>query len=375
MFSPSEFIKEIEPQLIKFKNERILAAISGGVDSTTAAVLMYKLLGASVIPVMIDTGFLRKNEANKVKNLLKDIIPIQIIDKSNEFINSLEGLEDAEEKRKKFREIFYNTLSEIIKEYKITYLVQGTIAPDWIETQGGIKTQHNVLVQLGIDTEKTWGFKVIEPLADLYKNEVRELARYLGLPKEISERQPFPGPGLLVRLVGKVTKEKLEIEREANDIVEKYLDGKGYSQYFSAILESDKELNQEISNEVGEKVYLYKNRATGVKGDVRSFGKIASISSDDDYEKLRDIVQKITKYDVTHVLLQIKNKEVKKEEDSTSYSIAIRAIITEDFMTADFAKISRDTLEKIADEILEIPKVKEVLYDITSKPPATIEFE
>ncbi|ARM76222.1 ATP-binding protein [Acidianus manzaensis] len=370
MFNPSEFIKEIEPQLIKFKDEKILAAISGGVDSTTAAVLMYKILGKNVIPVMIDTGFLRKNEANIVKNSLKDIIPIKIIDKSKEFISNLEGLEDAEEKRKKFRDLFYNTLSELIKEYKITYLVQGTIAADWIETQGGIKTQHNVLVQLGIDTEKTWGFKVIEPLADLYKNEVREVARYLGLPKEISERQPFPGPGLLVRIIGRVTKEKLEIEREANSIVEKYLDGKGYSQYFSAILESNKILDQTISADLGEKVFTYKNKATGVKGDVRSFGKIASIDSNCDYDKLRETVQKITKYDITHVLLKLKEKD-----QDLPYSIAIRAVITEDFMTADFAKIDKGILNKIADEIMDIPKVKEVLYDITSKPPATIEFE
>lgn len=369
MFEPAEFIKEIQPQLERFKNERILAAVSGGVDSTTAAVLMYKLLGNNVIPILIDTGFLRKNEAQKVKKMLENLLPLEIVNKSEEFISALEGYEDAEEKRKKFRELFYNTLSELVKKYNASYLVQGTIAPDWIETQGGIKTQHNVLVQIGIDTEKVWGFRVIEPLADLYKDEVRKLARHLGLPKEISERQPFPGPGLLVRVVGKFTKEKLEIEREANEIVEKYLDGKGYSQYFSAIFESDKSLDEKISSEVGEKVYLYKTRATGVKGDVRSFGKIACISSDKDYEVLRDLVQKITKYDVTHVLLRV------AEKNEGKYSIAIRAVITEDFMTADFAKIERKLLEKIASEILLIKNVKEVLYDITSKPPATIEFE
>lgn len=369
MFDPAEFVKEIEPQLINFKDEKILAAVSGGVDSTTAAVLMYKILGKNVIPVMIDTGFLRKNEAQNVKKMLENLLPLEIIDKSEEFISALENFEDAEEKRKKFRELFYDTLSQLIKKYNITYLVQGTIAPDWIETQGGIKTQHNVLVQLGIDTQQLWGFKVIEPLADLYKDEVRKLARYLGLPREISERQPFPGPGLLVRVVGKVSKEKLEIEREANSIVEKYLDGKGFSQYFSAIFESEKHLDEKISAEVGEEVYVYKNRATGVKGDVRSFGRIASIKTDKDYDSLRDLVQKVTKHDVTHVLLNIMQREEGK------YSIAIRAVITEDFMTADFAKIERNILEQIAREILKLKNVKEVLYDITSKPPATIEFE
>lgn len=370
MFNPENFIKEITPQILNVaKNEKIVAAVSGGVDSTTAAVLLYKTLGFNVVPIMINTGFLRKNETDTVKKLLENILPLQIIDKSKEFISSLEGIEDAEEKRKKFRNLFYKTISAIIKENNATFLAQGTIAADWIETQGGIKTQHNVLVQLGIDTEKTWGFKLIEPLADLYKDEVRALARYLGLPKELSERQPFPGPGLLIRTIGKLTKEKLEIVREANDIVEKSLENYSFSQYFAAIFESDKKRDEKITNYIGQDIFVYNSRATGVKGDVRSYGKIASINGKLDYNEIRKMVSEITKFDITHVLYKINEKENGK------YSVVIRAIDTEDFMTADFAKISYSDLYKISQKILELDNVKEVLYDVTTKPPATIEFE
>ncbi|AOL16318.1 GMP synthase [Sulfolobus sp. A20] len=367
MFDPSSFIEEISPQLKeKVGNEKVLAAVSGGVDSTTAAVLGYRILGERIVPVLIDTGFLRKDEAKRVKNYLKDVLPnLEVIDESDKFISSLEGTSDAEEKRRKFRDLFYSTISSLMRKYDAKLLMQGTIAADWVETQGGIKTQHNVLVQIGINTEKTWGFTVIEPLADLYKNEVRELARYLKLPREISERQPFPGPGLLVRTVGKFTKEKLSIVREANEIVESYLNSFGYSQYFAVIFESDG-VDTTLN---GLNVYKYLVKATGVKGDVRSYGNIIKLSCKD-ITNIKEIIDKLQKYDVTHVLCRVREKQVGK------YSIGIRAVLTEDFMTADYAKIPIPILDRIAEEIVnKFPEVKEVLYDVTSKPPATIEFE
>jgi len=368
-FDPEKFIREIEPQLKSIVDGKAIAAVSGGVDSTTAAVLSYKILGDKVIPVMIDTGFLREKEAEKVRDMLKDIMPLKIIDVSEEFISALEGLSDAEEKRKKFRKLFYDTLSRVVKDSGAKYLIQGTIAADWVETQGGIKTQHNVLVQLGIDTEKEWGFKVVEPLADLYKDEVRELAKYLGLPKEIYARQPFPGPGLLVRVVGKLTREKLELVRKATEVVERNLANLGISQYFPAIFESDGYYDEKLSSEVGCKVKVYNALATGVKGDVRAYGNIASIDCKKDYEDLREIMQKLTSYNITHVLVKIKDKN-----PNGKYTIGIRAVITQDFMTAEIAKIEWDLLEKIANE-LNYEKIREVVYDITTKPPATIEFE
>ena len=368
-FDPEKFIHEIEPQLKSVVEGKAVAAVSGGVDSTTAAILSYKILGNRIIPVIIDTGFLREKEAQKVKEMLKNILPLQVVDVSKEFISALEGLSDAEEKRKKFRKLFYDTLSEILKENDAKYLIQGTIAADWIETQGGIKTQHNVLVQLGINTEKEWGFKVVEPLADLYKDEVRELAKYLGLPKEIYVRQPFPGPGLLVRVVGKMTREKLELVRKATEVTERNLEGLNLSQYFSVIFESDGHYDEKLSSEIGCKVKVYNTLATGVKGDVRAYGNIASVDCKKDYEDLREIMQKLTAYNITHVLVKV--KDVNSEGQ---YTIGVRAIITQDFMTAEFAKIDWNLLEKIANE-LNYEKIREVTYDITTKPPATIEFE
>jgi len=367
-FNPSSFINEISPQLIeKVGNSKVLIAVSGGVDSTTAAALAYRVLGERVIPVMIDTGFLRENEASSVREMTRKVIPNLVVeDKSEEFLSTLEGVEDAEEKRKKFRDIFYNTISSLGRKYGTTMMMQGTIAADWVETQGGIKTQHNVLVQLGINTESQWGFTVIEPLADLYKNEVRELARFLGLPPAISERQPFPGPGLLIRTVGKVTREKLLVERQANSIVERRLEDKGFSQYFAVTFDSDCEEDLEKSKEVGSKVKIYKSRATGVKGDVRSYGHIASVESP---ISVRETVMKLSRYDITHVMSIVSNK------DKGKYAVAIRAVLTEDFMTADVPSISAEELKTIANEVMENPLVKEVLFDITSKPPATIELE
>lgn len=368
-FNPQDFIKEIEPQLKEIVDGKAIAAVSGGVDSTTAAVLSYKILGNRVIPVMIDTGFLREREAERVKEMLKDIMPLQIIDVKEEFISAIEGLSDAEEKRKKFRKLFYDTLSKVVKEYGAKYLIQGTIAADWVETQGGIKTQHNVLVQLGIDTEREWGFKVVEPLADLYKDEVRALARYLGLPKEIYARQPFPGPGLLVRVVGKLTREKLELVRTATDVIEKNLSNLNLSQYFAVIFESDGVYDPKLSSEVGCNVKIYNSLATGVKGDVRAYGHIASIDCNKDYEALREVMEKLTSYDITHVVVKVKDIY-----SNGIYTIGIRAVTTQDFMTADFAKLDFELLRKIGNE-LRFEKIREVVYDVTTKPPATIEFE
>jgi GMP synthase (glutamine-hydrolysing) len=372
LFDPVKFIEEVKPQLEQIVDGKTIAAVSGGVDSTTAAALAYRILGDKVIPVMIDTGFLREREAEKVKLMVGNLMPLQVVDVSENFISELEGMSDAEEKRKKFRQIFYNTLSELVKKYNAKYLIQGTIAADWVETQGGIKTQHNVLVQLGIDTERTWGFKIVEPLADLYKNEVRDLARYLGLPKEIYNRQPFPGPGLLVRVVGKVTREKLELVRKATKVVEKYLDSMDYSQYFAVIFESASSYEPEMSKGVGCDVYTYTSKATGVKGDVRAYGRIAKVECNNkDYEKLRRVMEKITSYDITHVTVK-----VGEGYPEGKYTIGIRAVLTQDFMTAEFAKIDWELLEKIASEISSLSKnIKEVVYDITTKPPATIEFE
>ncbi|MGC9105154.1 MAG: ATP-binding protein [Thermoprotei archaeon] len=371
-FDPAQFVDEIAPKLREAVKDGVaLAAVSGGVDSTTAAALAYKVLGPEkVVPVMIDTGFLRLDEAKRVKEMLKGVMELRVVDESERFLKAVEGLADAEEKRKAFRKTFYDVLAKVAKEVGAKYLIQGTIAADWVETQGGIKTQHNVLVQVGIDPEREWGFTVVEPLVDLYKNEVRVLAKYLGLPDEIAFRQPFPGPGLLVRTVGLVTREKLEVERMADWEVENGLKGLNYSQYFAVTFDSSGDYDEALSREVNAKVFVYNTRATGVKGDVRAYGRIARVDSDLDYDSLREAVAKLTKYDITHVVVKVKDGRA-----DGKYSVAIRAVITQDFMTADFAPVPRDVLYRVAERISRIDGVKEVLYDVTSKPPATIEYE
>jgi GMP synthase, PP-ATPase domain/subunit len=360
LFDPESFVENAVNKL-KLVEGKVVAAVSGGVDSTTAALLAYRSLRERMIPVMIDTGFLRKGEIDTVVKSLRDLIPIEVIDARQEFMNALIGKSDAEVKRKTFREVFYRKLGKIVSEVGATHLVQGTIAADWVETAGGIKTQHNVLLQLGLDPEKLYGFSVIEPLADLYKDEVRAVARYLGLPEEMVKRQPFPGPGLLVRTVGLVTPEKVELCREANHVVETYLSKMGYSQYFTAIFENEGDENEGVKR--------YRARATGVKGDNRVYGGIVSIDWDlEKIESIRGLVAKLSAGDVTHVMIRLSKGKGK-------YSIAVRAVMTEDFMTADFARVPPEKLREIKDELMKLPEVGEVLYDVTSKPPATIELE
>lgn len=366
-----KLVTELISQLKKtIGNEKAIAAVSGGVDSTTAATLAYKALGDNVIPVMIDTGFLRKGEALKVKEMLKGILPLRILDRSKKFIDILKVYEDAEEKRKKFRELFYEVLKEIVEENDAKYLIQGTIAADWVETKWGIKTQHNVLVQIGINPETRWGFKIVEPLVELYKNEVREVAKYLGLPNSIIYRQPFPGPGLLVRVVGKISEEKLELLREATEIVEKELEHLNPSQYFAVILNSKSDFSEELSRLIeGKKVFVYHAKATGVMGDVRAYGNVAKVYNVERRE-WRRVAQILAGRNITHTLVPI------IERNYGEYSIVIRAVKTEDFMTADILEIDESILRKIGNEILDIDeKIREVLYDVTTKPPATIEFE
>ncbi|MEW6329127.1 MAG: ATP-binding protein, partial [Candidatus Micrarchaeota archaeon] len=183
-------------------DERALIAVSGGVDSTTVAVLVARAVGEKLSCVFIDTGFMREREPEKVKEgLAKFGVELEVVNARERFFKALEGLEDAEEKRKAFRETFYRLFGEIVRGKGCKILIQGTIAPDWIETKGGIKSQHNVLAQIGIDTSKEYGFRILEPLLYLYKDQVRKVGEALGLPPEFYQRQPFPGPGLLVRVV------------------------------------------------------------------------------------------------------------------------------------------------------------------------------
>jgi len=288
--------------------KRAVVACSGGVDSTTCAILANRALGNRLLAVFINDGLMREEEPENVVNLLKKFgINSKLIPAQKRFFQALRGKIDPEEKRKAFREAFYQVLGEVLQKQKAKFLIQGTIKADIVETAGGIKTQHNVLEQIGINPEK-YGLKIIEPLKQLYKPQVRRLAKALGLPREVYQRMPFPGPGLATRIVGEVTPERVEIVRNATTIVEKELEKFSPFQAFAVLLA---------------------DKATGVRKGERIFGEI----------------------------------------------IVIRAVDSEDAMTARVSKIPWEVLKKIQKKITrKIPSTTRVLYDLTPKPPATIEY-
>ena len=284
--------------------EKVVMALSGGVDSSVCAVLAAKAIGDRLVPIYIDTGLMRKGETGRIRTLFADI-NLKIVDAGDEFLAALVGITDPEEKRKAIGERFIRVFEREARLVGAKCLLQGTIYPDRIESEGGIKSHHNV-GGMPLHMEFT---KVIEPIRDLYKDEVRDVAGALGMPKEIQHRMPFPGPGLAVRILGEVTREKVEVVREANWIVEDELVEKYRPwQCFAALL----------------------GLGTGVKGDNRIHGWI----------------------------------------------VAIRAVNSRDGMTADPLEIPFDQLTRIGSRITaDIPRVSRVVYDITAKPPATIEYE
>jgi len=238
-----------ETQIRKIKKtiggEKAVIAVSGGVDSSTCAVLTHRAIGDNLVCVILDDAFMREGEPEKVAEILSQPplnLPMKIEPVQERFLKALGGLRDAEEKRKAFRKTFYETLSDIAKREGSRLLVQGTILADIIETKGGIKTQHNVLEQIGISTRELYGFKVVEPLVSLLKWQVREVARYLEIPPQISERQPFPGPGLSIRVVGEIKPDKLATLKTATTIVEQNLEKHKPSQYFAVIIDNEEKL-------------------------------------------------------------------------------------------------------------------------------------
>jgi len=397
-FDPKAFVeKQVEEISKVIGNERALVAVSGGVDSTTCAVLTHLSIGGNLSCVTLDDGFRREGEPERVADLLSSSplnLPVKILMVEERFLDAIKGLRDAEEKRKAFRDTFYKTLSEAAKAEDCRYLVQGTILADIVETKGGIKTQHNVLEQIGINTSEQYGFKVVEPLVSLYKHDVRKVARYLKIPPEISERQPFPGPGLLVRVVGEVKVDKLKMLKRATTIAEKDLSKYKPDQYFAAIIDNrEQDKTQALGNientvarslginrrEVSAR--LLKDKATGIKEKARQYGEILTIDwlgPQDEFYKpsVKDLVALqeriiLNNPSITRVLFAISSRE-----EGKPYVITIRAVETQDFITANVADVPWPTLSETARKILEYcPDVSSVYYDVTPKPPATIEME
>ena len=303
MVKTEKFIEKSVEELREKIDGKAFIALSGGVDSSVCSVLAFKAISDQLIPIYVDTGLMRKGETERIKETFS-YMNLRVVDAKDRFISALSGVRDPEEKRKIVGKLFIRIFEEEARKEDVKYLIQGTIYPDRIESEGGIKSHHNVGgLPSVIDFEE-----IVEPIADLYKDETREVARALGLPPEISERMPFPGPGLAVRIIGEVTSEKLDIVREANAIVEEEVMKFEPWQTFAALLE----------------------KGTGVKGDQRIHG----------------------------------------------YIISVRAVQSRDGMTADAMELPWETLHKVSSRITsEIPNVTRVVYDITPKPPATIEFE
>lgn len=397
-FDPKAFVEaEVEEIKKSIGNEKALVAVSGGVDSTTCAVLAHKAIGENLACVILDDAFMRDDEPERVTEILSKPplnVPTKIVEVRERFLQAMKGLRGAEEKRKMFRETFYQVLGETAKKEGCKILVQGTIRADVVETVGGVKTQHNVLEQIGINPMERYGFKVVEPLATLFKEQVRMVARHLGLPAEISERQPFPGPGLSVRVVGEIRPDKLETLKKATTIVEREFAKHKPSQYFAVIIDNEETEQQSGIVHFQEtvarllnvpsrnvQVRIFTDKATGVEGGKRRYGEIVGIKVETlsgqvhqtSIQNMVSLQAKIVaeKPTVARVFYAVKDLAEKKP-----YMIGIRSVQTRDFLTAKVSEIPWTTLNKIASAIFkECSGASTVYYDVTPKPPATIEME
>lgn len=307
MLDPSSFIqKSIEEIKKTIKDEKAIIALSGGVDSSVASVLVSKAIGENLTAVFVDHGLLREGEADYVQNTFHDRLNLKYIDASSEFLGKLQGVEDPEEKRKIIGEVFIRVFEREAEKVGAKFLVQGTIAPDWIESQGNIKSHHNVALPHGMVLE------LVEPIRELYKDEVRIVGAEIGLPTEMVNRQPYPGPGLAVRVAGELTEDKIRICRQANAIVEEEVQKKGL----------DKTLWQYFA-------VLTNTKVTGVKGDIRDYG----------------------------------------------YLVVLRMVESLDAMTADVPELPWNMVKTISRRITaEIPEVTHVSLSVSDKPPSTIEL-
>lgn len=398
-FNPKEFV---EKQITEIREilgkERALIAVSGGVDSSTCAALVHKAIGENLLCVMLDDAFMREGEPERISQLLSKQplkLPIKILSVQERFLTEMKELRDAEEKRKVFRENFYRVLSETAQREQCSFLVQGTILADIVETAGGVKTQHNVLSQIGINPQRRFGLKIVEPLKTLFKAQVRQVARYLGIPAELAERQPFPGPGLSVRVVGEIKRDKLAALKKATAIAEERLAKHKPDQYFAVIIGNEmqaphpklKDIRATVAAtmKVPEDkidVNIFEDKATGtIKGE-RHYGEVAIVrilkgrgvhqAPIPDLVALQNVIIRENPT-FTRIFYVIKEAEGAKGKP---YAVAVRAIQTQDFLTAKVADIPWKTLNEIAEKVLSAcPDVSSVSYDVTPKPPATIEME
>jgi GMP synthase (glutamine-hydrolysing) len=290
-------------------NLKAINALSGGVDSSVTTMLANRALGSRLITYFIDNGLMREGEPEAVVSAMKKLgVQVVLVNAQKEFFSALKGKTDPEEKRQAITDTFYKTVfGRLVKKSKAPYLLQGTIYTDVEETVAGIKRQHNILAQLGIDTEKAYGYKVIEPLIQLRKPGVRAVGKALGMPEKMYNRPPFPGPALVARVIGEATRERIALIRNATVVVEQELAGIKAFQYMAI---------------------LHEDRVTGIRAGKRDYG----------------------------------------------FQIEVRCWDSKDAVTASPTKLPFALLRKLAARMTsEVPGVVSVTYNITTKPPSTIE--
>ncbi|MCD6402796.1 MAG: glutamine-hydrolyzing GMP synthase [Candidatus Aenigmarchaeota archaeon] len=368
---------------------RAVVAVSGGIDSTTLCLLGKRALGSKLIPIHIDTGFMRKNESEKVVNALSSLgLDCKLISAQEEFFQRVKDVEDLDERRRVIGEVFIRILERVSKDYGCEWLLQGTIAPDVIESTRGqskrrkkskhggwIKLHHNVG---GLPKDTNIG--IIEPLRELFKYQVRLLAKHLGLPEEFLRRQPFPGPGLACRIGGKITREKVELLKEVTDIAERELKKFNPSQYFAAIVEDEVTMNLNFPVAWRKKWFVNRidilsQKSIGVKGDERLLGQISLIKPNDEFFGLDWLEVLKLQSEVTSFFKDVCRAVVITNESKGKYGIVLRAVDTKDFMTAMPTEIEWGSIKRLGEEIIsKFPTVSFVGYEITTKPPSTIEL-
>jgi len=306
MSNPDDFIKKtINNIKNEVKSEKTIIALSGGVDSSVCSVLVKEAIGDNLTAIFVDHGLLREGEVEEVCSIFEERLNFKYVDASEEFLSALEGIEDPEQKRKIIGKIFIDVFEREAEKIQAKFLIQGTIAPDCIESKG-IKSHHNLALPGGMV------LKVVEPIRDLFKEEVREIGLKLNLPNNLIKRQPFPGPGLAVRIIGPITKEKIAICKKANKIVSDEVEKSGLNkelwQYFAVLTDT---------------------KVTGVKEDRRDFG----------------------------------------------YLVVIRMVSSKDAMTATVPEIPWSIVRTISKRITsEVNGVTHVSLSVSDKPPSTIEF-